>query len=108
MEGNMAKAKRKITRKTIKPGKDITASMAEDFRQVLRKFLEQGVVEMTIDLTGVKMIDSVGLGVLIATYNSLGKIGGSLFIKNASRNIYNLFNTMRLDQHFEVRMAAAS
>lgn len=100
----MAKAKRKITRKTIKPGMDITASMAEDFRKDLRKFLNQGVVELTIDLTGVKMIDSVGLGVLIATHNSLENAGGSLSIKNASQNIYSLFNTMRLDQHFEVKV----
>ncbi|MBN1850801.1 MAG: STAS domain-containing protein [Deltaproteobacteria bacterium] len=103
----MAKAKRTITRKTIKPGKDITASMAEDFRQSLRKFLDQGVVEMTIDLTGVKMIDSVGLGILIATHNSLENVGGSLSITNVSQNIYNLFNTMRLDQHFEVKTETA-
>ena len=101
----MAKAKRKITRKTVKPGKDITASIAEDFRRDLLKLIEQGVIELTIDLSNVNMIDSVGLGVLIATHNSLENKGGSLAIINASRNIYALFNTMRLDQHFEVIIA---
>jgi anti-anti-sigma factor len=105
MEGHMAKAKRQITRKTVKPGKDITASMAEDFRKDLLKLIEKGFVELTIDFSSVNMIDSVGLGVLIATHNSLKNKGGSLIIKNASRNIYTLLNTMRLDQHFEVAIA---
>ena len=101
----MAKAKKKITKKTIKPGKDIIASMADDLRQKLLKLINQGIIELTIDLTGAEMVDSVGLGVLIATHNSLENVGGSLIVKNVSPNVYNLFNTMRLDQHFKVTLA---
>lgn len=101
----MTKAKRKITKKTIKPGKDITASIADALRQKLLNHIENGIVELTIDLKGTEMVDSVGLGVLIATHNSLENVGGSLTVKNVSPNVYNLFNTMRLDQHFKVTMA---
>ncbi len=107
MGGNMAKAKKKTTKKTIKPNKDIIAPMAEDFRKTLLALFEQGIIELTIDLDGVEMVDSVGLGVLIAAHNSLEKAGGSLTIKNVSRDIYTLFNTMRLDQNIAVKMAKA-
>ena len=97
----MAKTK-KATKKTMKPGKDIVASMADEFRKKLLKAVDQGIKSLTIDLTGVEMIDSVGLGVLIAAHNSLKEAEGSLSVKNVSEDIYKLLKTMRLDQHFEV------
>ena len=101
----MAKAKRKVTKKTVKPGKDIVASMAEDFRKKLLNLVKQGIQDLTVDLSGVEMVDSVGLGVLIATYNSLEDVGGSLKVKNVSADIFNIIKIMRLDQHFEVQSA---
>ena len=101
----MAGAKKKITKKSVKPGKDIIASMADDFRKKLHKLVKDGIRELTIDLAGVKMVDSVGLGVLIAAHNSLDDIGGKLKVKNASDDICSLMKTMRLDQHFEVKAA---
>lgn len=101
----MAGTKKKTTKKSVKPGKDIIASMADDFRKKLLKLVKDGVKELTIDLAGVKMVDSVGLGVLIAAHNSLGDAGGKLKVKNASDDIYSLMKTMRLDQHFEVKAA---
>jgi anti-anti-sigma factor len=101
----MANAKKKPTKKTVKPGKDIIASMAEDFKEKLLKLVEQGIKNLTIDFKGVNMVDSVGIGILIATHNSLDNVGGKLTIKNVSDDICNLFMTMRLDQHFEVEKA---
>ena len=98
----MAGARNKPIRRTVKPGKDIVASMAEEFRGKLLKLVKQGIKEITIDLDNVEMVDSVGLGVLIATHNSLDDAGGGLKLKNVSDDIYNLMKTMRLDQHFDV------
>ena len=103
----MAGAKKNPIKKTIKPGKDIVASGAEDFKKKLLKIVKQGIKELTIDLTGVEMVDSVGLGVLIATHNSLEDMGGKLKIKNVPEDIFNLIKAMRLDQHFEVSMVGA-
>ena len=96
---------KKQVKKTIRPGKEIVASMAEEFREKLFKIVKQGIKDITIDLKGVGMVDSVGLGVLIATHNSLEDNGGVLRIKNVSDDIYSLFKTMRLDQHFEITPA---
>ncbi len=99
----MARAKKHSTKKVVKPGEDIIASMAGEFREKLLKLVEKGIKDLIIDLSGVEMVDSVGLGVLIATHNSVSKAEGKLTIKNVPENIYKLFKTMRLDQHFEVK-----
>lgn len=102
----MPKGNKKGSHKITRPGKDIVASRAEEFRKRLLKLLDSGVEVLTIDLRNVKMIDSMGLGVVIAAHNSLKKAGGKLLVTNVSEDIYRLFKTMRLDQHFEVRMGA--
>jgi len=99
----MAKKKKKVDQKTIKPGNDIVASMAEDFRKKLLKLVEKGIKNLSIDLAGVEIVDSVGLGVLIAANNSLKNAEGKLTISNVSEDIYKLFRTLRVDQYFEVK-----
>ena len=98
-------ADKKKTTNVIKPGKDIVASMADDFRKKLLNSVNKGIKELILDLSGVEALDSVGLGVVIATHNSLKNIGGKLKIIKASEDIFRLFQTMRLDQHFEVHPA---
>lgn len=97
--------KKKPARKTVKQSKDIVASMAKKFREKLLKIVESGIGDLTIDIAGVEMIDSVGLGVLIATHNTLNDSEGKLTIKNVSEDIAKLFKTMRLDKHFTVKPA---
>ncbi len=90
---------------TVKPGKDIVASTAPELKTELLKFIEGGVKELTVDLDNVGMVDSVGLGVLIAAHNSLHKTDGTFSVVNASEDIYKLFQVMRLDRHFTVNIA---
>ena len=116
----MPQAKKKTAKKTgkaatgkptgspvVQPGTDIVASMADDFKKNLLQMVGDGIPELIIDFAGVDVVDSVGLGVVIATHNSLSNRGGSLKVINVSDDIYQLFKTMRLDQHFEVQEAAA-
>ena len=98
----MSEILRDNDRVTIRPQTDVVASMAGGFKSELKVLLDQGIQDLTIDLTGVEMIDSVGLGVLIAAHNSLRQKGGQLIIRNASQDIHTLFKTMRLDRHFTV------
>lgn len=88
----------------VKPGQDVVATMAEEFRNELKILVDKSPKELVIDLAGVEMVDSVGIGVLIATHNSVSKAGGKVIVINVSKNIYGLFKTMRLDQHFKVIM----
>ena len=98
----MPKGNPETAQSVIKPDMDIVAPMVEGFRDTLLSFMDDGINDLIVDLDGVKIVDSVGLGVIIATHNSLAKVGGRLRVINASEDIYTLFTTMRLDQHFEV------
>ncbi|MBW2107454.1 MAG: STAS domain-containing protein [Deltaproteobacteria bacterium] len=102
----MEQGEQTMDEKVIKPGKDIVASMADGFRKDLLKEVGQGVKKLVIDLQGVQMVDSVGIGVLVAAYNSLSRTGGTMAVSNVCEDVYKLFKTMRLDQHFEVVPAA--
>ena len=97
--------KNKKANHVIKPGKSIVASMAENFRNKLLKMIEGGIKELVIDFDGVDRVDSMGIGVLVATHNSLTKVGGRLSIINVPEDMCKLFAVMRLNQHFEIKMA---
>ncbi len=87
----------------ILPKTDLTASTAKTFKDELISQIEKYPVELVIDLSDVKMIDSTGLGVIIAAFNSLKKNDGTLIIENASKEVHNIFITMRLDKHFSIK-----
>jgi anti-anti-sigma regulatory factor len=48
------------------------------------------------------MVDSTGLGLLISAHNSISKTGGKLAVIHASKEILDLFRSMRIHQHFSV------
>ena len=95
----MAKEKKK----TIKPGKEIIASKADSFRKKLLKIISQDIKELVMDFSGVKTVDSMGLGVIIAANNALEKAGGKLSLINVPKEFYALCRAMRLDGYFEVK-----
>ena len=86
----------------IKPGTDVVASMAEKFKGELLSAINSSKGEIVIDLQGVEMVDSVGIGVIIASHNSLSQNGRTLKVINVTKDIYGLFATMRLNRRFTV------
>lgn len=86
---------------------NLVASTVGDARQVMKQLILEGVSVLTVDLSNVVMIDSMGIGTLVAAHNSLAKTGGKLLVVNAQPEIFDLFKSMRLDRHFSVSVAAA-
>jgi len=76
--------------------------MTSEFRDELKSLVDEGRTHFILDLRGVEMIDSMGLGVLIATHNSLSQTGRVLTLKNVSSDIMSLLKTMRLNEHFTI------
>ena len=86
----------------IKPGQDVVASMAEEFKSELLSIINDSSNEVVIDLAGVEMVDSVGIGVIIAAHNTLNQSDRKLKVINVSKDVYGLFTTMRLNRRFTV------
>ncbi|MFO8031226.1 MAG: STAS domain-containing protein [Desulfohalobiaceae bacterium] len=86
----------------LTPQEDIVATKAKELRQELQDKLQESGQGLTVDLGQVQMIDSTGLGVLIAAHNSLQQQGQSLRLINVSQDLLELMQTMRLDKHFQI------
>ena len=85
-----------------KPEGDITASSAPLIRVDLKNLIAEGVRDLVIDMTNTRVIDSTGIGLLVATHNSLVRLNGKLAIKNVSQDLFELLKAFRLDKHFSV------
>jgi len=80
----------------------LTLTVAQELRPKLQEAVVQGTAGIVFDLASTSVVDSSGIGLLIATHNTLQKKGGLLRVINASPEIMNLFRAMRLDRHFSV------
>lgn len=91
-----------VTAAVLQPEGDLVAARLPALRSKLQEMLGGGTVHLTLDLAGARMVDSAGIGLLIAAHNSLKKAGGELTVVHASKDILDLFRTMRIHQHFSV------
>ncbi len=87
----------------VKPEGKITAANADEFRKELLSVVENGHVDLTIDLSQVDMLDSKGLAVFIVCHKTVLEKKGSLTIVTDNRDFQDLFHVMRLDRHFTVK-----
>jgi anti-anti-sigma factor len=90
------------TKTVICPQTDVVASAAPAIRSQMREAVSQGARNIEVDLVHVRMVDSVGIGLLIAAHNSLTKVGGRLAVVHASKDVLELFHMMNIHQHFSV------
>jgi anti-anti-sigma factor len=86
----------------VAAGGDLVAARLPELRTKLREMVASGVRDLTLDLAGAQMVDSAGIGLLISAHNSLKKAGGGLTVIHASKDVMELFRTMRIHQHFTV------
>lgn len=99
---NMSEIIRDGAAAVYKPHRDIVASISAELREEIKVLIEEGITDLTLDMENVSMVDSIGMGLLIAVHNSLHKKNGQLTVRNAPDDIRSLMRTMRLDKHFTV------
>jgi anti-anti-sigma factor len=81
---------------------DLTAAKAPEMRNALKNLVAEGVRELVIDLANTHVIDSTGIGLLVATHNSLQRLNGTLALINVSQDLLELLKAFRLDKHFSI------
>jgi anti-sigma B factor antagonist len=69
---------------------------AVSLRNSIRGLIEQGNKKILLNLSGVKNIDSSGIGELIANYTTLSRDGGQLKLLNLTEKIQNLLVITKL------------
>ena len=81
---------------------DLTAVTAQEIRIQLKDLIRHGLRELVIDLSNTRVIDSTGIGLLVATHNSLRRIDAKLTLINVSQELFELLKAFRLDKHFSI------
>ena len=82
----------------------MTASTVEHFRESLAHWLagSGAVKNVILDLCGVDMIDSSGLGAILASLKRIGDRGGDLKIARLQRKARLVFEITRAYKVFEI------
>jgi anti-sigma B factor antagonist len=81
---------------------DLIASVIPDLQAALKQQLQPGVTELVFDLAATIMLDSSGIGLLIAAGNTLARQNGRLRVRNVSADILRLLQSMRLTSRLNV------
>ena len=81
---------------------DLIASDVPDLQAALKQQLQRGVDEIVFDLAATVMLDSSGIGLLIATCNTMTRQQGRIRVINVSPDILQLLQSMRLTGRLNV------
>jgi stage II sporulation protein AA (anti-sigma F factor antagonist) len=92
----------KDTQGSVQLTGDLTAIMVPDLQAGLKQLLQKGARNLVFDLANAKMLDSSGMGLLIAAANSLAQMGGKVRVTNVSPDIFRLLQSMRLTLRLNV------
>lgn len=102
MEEYLIKENGSSTKVEIK--KDLVASLVDKLKPIVLDETAMGK-SIIFDMDGVEMIDSIGIGFLVASHNSANKHGSTIKVVNLSMEILELFKSMQLDKHFQLEGA---
>jgi anti-sigma B factor antagonist len=86
----------------LEPHAEITADTEAELREVVRRQLTAGRVNLVIDLAHVPYIDSCGLGRIVQAYVSAHRQGGGLKLVNVGDRVRHLLQVTRLLSVLEV------
>ena len=81
---------------------ELTASTVPDLQAALKTEVEHGAMTVVFDLARTVMLDSSGIGLMIATCNSLARKQGLVRVQNAAPEILQLLQSMRLVSRLNV------
>jgi len=72
------------------------------FRETMLALVEQGIRKIVVDLSGVEVMNSSGLGVLILVWDRLSKKKGKMAVSGLNPLLRELFVRMKLVDLFQV------
>jgi anti-sigma B factor antagonist len=72
------------------------------FKRTVTRLLEEGKVNLLVDLSEVGFLDSSGLGALVRAMTNSQKEGGQTKLLNAGPQVRRLLEMTKLDSVFEI------
>ncbi len=79
---------------------DLIGVEVECFKKQIVEVLAENPKKMILDLSNIAVIDSSGIGTLVAAKNSAANTNCEVVLKGVSDDIFKMFKIMRLTEHF--------
>ncbi|MEM5787835.1 MAG: STAS domain-containing protein [Syntrophobacteraceae bacterium] len=76
----------------------IDMKSGEAFKAALTELFESGETEIVLDLSGISLINSHGIGKILMFYKRLREIGGNLYLAPLHGSMKEIFETIMLDK----------
>ena len=67
----------------------------------VKNLITRDIKNIIFDLVDVKLINSIGIGIIMTCWSSVRRVGGQLKLANAAEKVYDILTIMELDQFFE-------
>jgi anti-anti-sigma factor len=87
---------------TVRLGQRLVAEKVPALQEQLKSYLDYGIRQIIFDFEDTMILDSSGIGLLIATGNSLKPLQGSMSVKQVTQEIMRLLSSMRLTERLDV------
>jgi len=85
----------------VVPVEELDASNAAEFKRDIAPVLEANA-SVVLDLTGVRFVDSSGLGAFISCLRKLNAKGGDLKLSGMSTQVRAVFELVRMHRVFDI------
>jgi anti-sigma B factor antagonist len=82
--------------------KELSASSSNAFRDEARRAFVDGQTNIEIDLSQTAVVDSCGLGALVALHKTASSRGGALRLLNPNPAIQQILELTRMHRIFEI------
>ena len=81
---------------------DVSDNLKLRMREIVQDHMDAGVRFFVLDLTRVSIVDSCGVGLMIALHNMVRDQGSRLYLTGITHFLEKIFRMMHLDQYFNV------
>jgi anti-sigma B factor antagonist len=88
---------------TLNISGELDALTVTDLRQELDKIVEQGGERVIVDLSGLRLIDSSGVGALVSLFKRVRAEGRHFEVAGIQGQPLSIFQVLRLDHVFQLR-----
>jgi len=85
----------------VLPGEQLDASNAKEFKRDVTPLLEPNG-KVIFDLTGLRFVDSSGLGAFLSSQRHLNATGGDLKLCGMTKPVRSLFELVRMHKIFDI------
>ena len=77
---------------------ELDAVSVPDLRPVLDDLISKGHKKIVVDLSGLRLIDSSGVGAIVYLFRKLRAVGGTVSVRGAADQPLAILRLLKLDQ----------